>query len=270
MVEPQTEMQSNTISSDEKALTTIQQDYLTKDVTRFGNLANIDALIAYVTPFVNSNLCPFDRPADAALAYIWAMDKQVSPVDAFNHLVIVNGRVGTDSFLARAMLQRQGVFATIDITNNALEDYRPLYSYQYRTDTYTQDDIDNAPQNYVIFNSMESLKIAVEKKSVPDNKIPVVRSTTPYDYRTRLTFIRKMGNTVLKERGEFTMSAAAQAKLTEKSNWKNYPKECLYARAYMTGARRIASDLMMATYSKEELYSEADMELQDSDFEIIE
>lgn len=238
-------------------------------VNRFSNVGDINQLIEYVTPFVKGSLCPFQEPADAALAYIWAMDKGISPIEAFNHLVIVNGRVGADSFLTRAMLQKGGIFASVVITHGEPEDFRPLYTYTYRSDTYDQDMYDANRDQYAVFLSADSLKAAHDKGNIPAGKIPVVRSAQPYDYRTRLMFRRFIGKTVLQEVGEFTWSRAQAAGLTEKSNWKNYPRECQYARAYMTGARRIGADKMAETYSKEELYTEHDIELDATEFEVM-
>lgn len=238
-------------------------------VNTFTKAGDIDALMEYVTPFVKGALCPFQEPADAALAFLWAQNKGISVIEAFNHLVIVNGRVGADSFLTRAMLQKGGIFASVVITHGEPEDFRPLYHYTYRGDTYDQDMYDANRDQYAVFLSADTLKAAHANGTIPAGKIPVVRSAQPYDYRTRLMFRRFIGKTVLQEVGEFTWSRAQAAGLTEKSNWKNYPRECQYARAYMTGARRIGADKMAETYSKEELYTEHGIELGADEFEIM-
>ncbi len=52
---------------------------------------------------------------------------------------------------------------------------------------------------------------------------------------------------------EFTFKDAAKAGLVNKDNWKNYPKNMLFARALSNGARWYCPDVICGWYTAEEL-----------------
>lgn len=57
----------------------------------------------------------------------------------------------------------------------------------------------------------------------------------------------KLGDSV------FTVKDAAKAGLINKDNWKNYPRNCLFARALSNGARWYCPDIICGWYTTEEL-----------------
>jgi hypothetical protein len=66
------------------------------------------------------------------------------------------------------------------------------------------------------------------------------------DFRTTIEFARKtelFGTTI--EKGVFSFKEAKTAGLSEKENWKNYPKVMIWNRAFAIGARRIAPDVLL-------------------------
>lgn len=52
---------------------------------------------------------------------------------------------------------------------------------------------------------------------------------------------------------EFTFKDAAKAGLVNKDNWKNYPKNMLFARALSNGARWYCPDVICGWYTAEEM-----------------
>jgi hypothetical protein len=59
----------------------------------------------------------------------------------------------------------------------------------------------------------------------------------------------------------FTMKDAQQAKIAGKDNWKNYPRNMLFARAMTNGARLYCADAFMGSvYAPEELGADVDGE----------
>ena len=56
---------------------------------------------------------------------------------------------------------------------------------------------------------------------------------------------------------KFSMDDARRAELTGKDNWKKYPRQMLWSRAFVDGARRIGADVLagMPMYSADELGS---------------
>ena len=78
-----------------------------------------------------------------------------------------------------------------------------------------------------------------------DNKI-INTNVGKADARSTIEFARKnelLG--IVKEKGVFSFSEAVKAELHLKDNWKNYPKQMLWNRAFTIGARRIGADVLL-------------------------
>ncbi len=236
--------------TNEKGLVKVTQ---AQSIQQFSNFADMDAMMKFVKPLVDAKVFPQDTVGEAVAVMLWAKDKQINLIDAMAHTAVVHGKVSIDSHLSRALLQQHGIFTTFATVNNKLEDYRPLYSWQYRDSIYHQDDIDEFPENFQLFINKTAFEKAHKSEQLDKGKIPVIRSPQPIDVRTTLLFTRVVGNKTLVERGQFTWNEAVKAGLTGKSNWENYPQDCLYARAYMRGARRIGNDVIFGIYSKDEM-----------------
>ena len=55
------------------------------------------------------------------------------------------------------------------------------------------------------------------------------------------------------EEFEWTMADAQRARLTEKDNWKKYPRAMLFARCSADAGRALAADLLAACYTADEI-----------------
>ena len=66
----------------------------------------------------------------------------------------------------------------------------------------------------------------------------------------------------------FTMKDAAAAGLAGKGTWKQYPKDMLYNRAFSSGARKIAPDVLAKLYTPEEIAPDA-VAFDGEQFEVI-
>lgn len=86
----------------------------------------------------------------------------------------------------------------------------------------------------------------------------LVKKSSKYDYKLEklddteciITFLRdkeKLGDSV------YTFKDAAKAGLVNKDNWKNHPRNMLFARALSNGVRWFCPDVACGWYTKEEM-----------------
>lgn len=110
--------------------------------------------------------------------------------------------------------------------------------------------------------AMNSLYIVNDKIAVLTNTIASrMKKSGKYDYKINkldetecsITFLAINGET--KELGisVFTIKDAAKAGIVNKDNWKNYPRNMLFARAFSNGARWYCPDSFSSFHSVEEL-----------------
>lgn len=215
---------------------------------------SMEAIQAFADQIIKADISPYNKASDVVIVTLWAKEMNVPTMTALAHTMCVNSKIGMDSHLQRALLLSGGVTSQVVVTNGEIEDMRPLYSYASKGGFFTQDDIDRSPDKFEIVYDAEAIVVNVKNGNFNEKgtyttagKMVVMRSPEPVDYRTRVEFQRRYGARVVKEYGEFLWSNAVAAGLTTKSNWKAYPKACLYARAYTLGAARIADDLLMGT-----------------------
>ncbi len=111
--------------------------------------------------------------------------------------------------------------------------------------------------------AMNSLYIVNDKIAVLTNTIASrIKKSGKYDYAIDkldeqeciITFVAVNGGEP-KELGKsiFTIKDAAKAGIVNKDNWKNYPRNMLFARALSNGARWYCPDSLSSFHSVEEL-----------------
>lgn len=115
------------------------------------------------------------------------------------------------------------------------------------------------------FQSMKDIYIVGGKLALQANALAsLIKTSKKYDYKVevltetecKIIFLR-----VDKEKveqiglSEFTFKDAAKAGLVNKDNWKNYPRNCLFARALSNGVRWYCPDAACGFYVEEEIES---------------
>jgi hypothetical protein len=224
----------------------------------------MDKLIEFCRPIAESNISPYSQPEQVAAVALWAYDKGINLMDALANTFMLNGRVALNSHLVRALLQKN------NITHKVLKNYEPVFGYKRLERRFTQDQIDADPKAFKIFYSAETLKAWVElnPKAV---ELPVFQIPEPVDYITTIEFTRYYNGNPHKIIASFSMNDALTADLVKKDNWSKYPKQCLFARTYVIGAREIASDLIFGMYTPEEMgYDNLETITIDEDVEVLE
>ena len=203
------------------------------------------------------------------------------------HVHVINGKTGVDVHIVKALLLRAG------IVWNCTKDYVPQYQYTDGNTIYletqlpdyvvkcrnakeaeekTNDDVvgvyplkyyaDLKGNKYDEFqisnkcvkciNKIQAMKVASE------GQFPVIRiAAQPIDFVTEYELHRFMtinGKVVeMTSKGHFSYSEAAAADLFTKDTYKKYPRILIGHRAFMYGARDIASDYLMGVMSDDEI-----------------
>ena len=198
---------------------------------------------------------------------IWAKDMAFPIVSAIAHTMTVKNKIGIDSHLTRAIIQRAKILA------ETVEDYLPIYSYvDPKERVYDEATILSHPDSFkVCLSAPEAVALKLEN-GLYQGKTPVIRTAEPVDRRTTIKFTRYYpipGGKTEKviEYGSFLLSEADNAGLLSKSNWQNWERDCMHSRAYSRGGRRVGDDFLLGAYSKLELadMSDIDIELNQED-----
>jgi len=218
------------------------------------------------------------------------------------HIHSINGKTGVDVHIIKALLLKGRV------SWDCLEDYRPLYEYTDGNNVYYEDKlpidcikcisateaIEKAKANpdagiyvypvrfykdwngniyrdyqlngnYAVANNVADAKRLSQEKKIPVYRIPSV----PIDYITKYKFTRMVGDKEMTAIGSFKYSEAETAELLTKDTYKKYPRIMVANRAFVYGARDIADDLIMGSYSTEEVKHITGAEITDADYVII-
>ena len=229
-----------------------------------------------------------------------AQDLQLPFSTCIEHIHVINGKTGVDVHIIKSLLSRAGV------TWKCTRDYAPQYQYtdgntiynetqlpQYCVKCRTAKEASDATKDDVVgvypvqwfmdlkgnlyseFQISDKCVKALNKahaiKLAGEGKFPVLRvPPQPVDYVTEYEFVRyRMING--KERevravSHFSFTEAQQADLFGKDNYKKYPRIMIAHRAFILGARDIASAILMGVMESSELKIVEGVELAPDDY----
>ena len=259
---------------------------------------------AFITRIMRSEKGGIKSIEDGLAIMMRAQDLQLPFSTCIEHIHVINGKTGVDVHIIKALLSRAGV------TWECTKDYAPQYQYtdgdniynETQLPTYcikcrsakeaeaitTEDVVGVYPLRFYadlkgnIYNQFglnDKCDIALNKvqalKLANEGKFPVVRiPARPIDYITEFKFSR-IFNINGKERvqeaiSHFSFTEAQSAELFTKDTYKKYPRILISHRAFVYGARDIASDLLMGVMETTELKSVEGIDLSPEDYTIIE
>ena len=110
--------------------------------------------------------------------------------------------------------------------------------------------------------SMNSFFFINNKIAMPSRIMAsLIKKNKRYDYvvdkiddtECSITFFEINGEKKKLGTSTFTIKDAAKAGLVNKDNWKNYPRNCLFARALSNGGRWYCPDAICGYYAVEEI-----------------
>ena len=233
-----------------------------------------------------------------------ANDLQLPFSSCLEHIHVINGKTGVDVHIIKALLSRAGVtwrctldyapqYQYTDGDNVYNETQLPIYCVKCRTaeeaEAATTDDLigvypvrwyaDLKGNVYNQFQITDKCKICINKAQAiavaNKGEFPVIRvAARPIDYITEYKFTRTF---VIngKERNQeaishFSFSEANAADMFSKDTYKKYPRIMVSHRAFVYGARDIASDLLMGVMETTELKSVEGIDLSPEDYTYVE
>lgn len=228
-----------------------------------------------------------------------AQDLQLPFTTCIEHIHVINGKTGIDIHIVKSLLLRAGVVW------NCIKDYAPQYQYtdgntiyletqlpSYCVKCRTEKEAIEATANDVIgvypvkwftdlkgniYNEQQvsdkcvkAINKAHAIKLASEGKFPIIRvPAQPIDYVTEYEFERHRvinnKEVITKCTSKFSYSEAVSAGLTEKDNYKKYPRTLVGHRAFTLGARDIAADVLMGCMETTELKIVAGMDITDDD-----
>ena len=259
---------------------------------------------AFITRIMRSEKGGIKSIEDGLAIMMRAQDLQLPFSTCIEHIHVINGKTGVDVHIIKALLSRAGV------TWECTKDYAPQYQYtdgdniynETQLPTYcvrcrsakeaeaatTEDVVGVYPLRFYAdlkgnvynqFGITDKCVIALNKahalKLASEGKFPVVRiAARPIDYVTEYKFTRIVntnGKTIVQQCiSHFSFTEAQAADMFSKDTYKKYPRIMVGHRAFVYGARDIASDLLMGVMETTELKSIEGIDLAPEDYTIVE
>ena len=287
------------------ALTTNRQPTSTPGLSTL-NLFNDKELVAaenFLTKIMRSDKGGIKSINDGLAILMRAQDLQLPFSTCIEHIHVINGKTGGDVHIIKALLSRAGV------TWKCTKDYAPQYQYTDGDNIYNETQLptycvkcrtaaeaekitkedtvgvyplrwysDLKGNIYNQFGLNDKCVIALNKaqaiKLANEGKFPVIRiAARPIDYVTEYEFTRVFvingKERVQKVISHFSFSEAQLADMFTKDTYKKYPRIMVGHRAFVYGARDIASDLIMGVMETTELKSVESIDLAPEDYTYI-
>lgn len=221
------------------------------------------------------------------------------------HVHVINGKTGVDIHIIKALLSKAGVMFGVkedytplyeytDGINAYVEDKLPADAIKCKSskeaNAKAEEDNKNGIDNlyvypvkfyqgydgniYKDYQLNSNFAIALNKQHaqqlIGNKKIPIFRiPAVPCDYRTSYWFKRYFninGKLELVEAiGHYSYSEAVAADAFSKDTYKKYARIMIGHRAFVYGAREIASDLLMGCMETTELKQINNIDITDAD-----
>lgn len=221
------------------------------------------------------------------------------------HIHVINGKTGVDVHIIKAILSKAGIMFGVkedyiplyeytDGWNSFVEDKLPADAIKCKNkreaDAKTEEDNKNGIDNLYVYpvrfyqgydgniykdyqlnsNFVVALNKQHAQQIIGQKKIPIFRiPAVPSDYRTSYWFKRYFnvnGKLELVEAfGHYSYSEAVTADAFSKDTYKKYARIMISHRAFVYGAREIASDLLMGCMELTELKQINNIDITDAD-----
>lgn len=280
--------QKEIVSGADKALTTRQSEQVpTISVLNLFNEKELAQAEVFLKKIIATEKGGIKSVNEGLAILMRAQDLQLPFSTCIEHIHIIQGKVGVDVHVIKALLLRAGV------TWRCTKPYTPLYQYTDGNTIYNEDKLPqycvicrsskeaeektNADQVGVyplkwysdlkgnLYNEFQiSSKCVVAlnplhaKKLQSEGQFPVIRvPAVPIDYVVEYEFTRYFliggKERVMTCKSSFSINDAKAAGLLDKDNYKKYPKTMTSHRAFTLGARDIADDKLMGVMEINEL-----------------
>lgn len=223
-----------------------------KDLVTFKTL---DELRAYGDEMAKTKFTPLKTGAEIVAAVLTGQELGLKPMFSANNIYPIEGKATLGIHAINKLLLEAGIFAEV------IREYEPCVNFVMKG----SDDL------AVLVDSNNKEVTRGADKKAPDGSGPVIiregfadeepksseiKGKLIVNYKTVIKFTRKLkqadgtfkeviafGSYSYKEASSVIINASGK-RLTEKSNWINFPSQMCYARALAFGARRIGDDIL--------------------------
>lgn len=261
-------MENNNDNKDVKTneVVTSKPNSNNNQVTAFNNYSDMNAMIEYAKPLVQSNISRWKNPADFVMAMLRARDLGIPETTMYNKGYVINGVVAVEASVKRALVENKGVLL------EELEDDTPLYQYIVKGITINQDDFNRNADIYMVFNSVKEAEEAKEKDLL-GKKLVAIKAPKPYDYRTTIKATRwkqtPEGLKKIEKIVSFSWLHAEAGGLTDKAVWKCWRRDMLLHKCETRICDLIASDLCQGLTTLDELLDINKVDYRIEDAQIV-
>ena len=206
----------------------------------------LDNMKTLAKVFIGGGLCAIKNESDFIIAIITGKQLGLPYTTSVNNIFPIKGKPAMSVHLMRALLLQKGVFFSKDY------DYEPMYAYyEAETDETTGKLVAKKLADKAIQRGVETSDKIDETKFVAGRK--EVDRITQYTFKRMLKQLDGSYKELVLV-SKFRMSDAATAGLLDgKDNWSNFPARMCDARAFATGSRECASDILFGMMSINEL-----------------
>lgn len=254
----------------------------------------------FLKKFMSSEKGGIKSIADGLSILARAQDLQLPFTTCIEHIHVINGKTGIDIHIIKSLLSRAGIvwkctkdyvpqYQYTDGNTIYLETQLPQYCVKCRTPKeaieVTKDEaVGVYPVHWYadlkgnIYNEFEVSDKCVKAinrqhalKIASEGKFPVLRiPAQPIDFVTEYEFTRRnMINdkeVITTAISHFSFSEAQTAELFKKDTYVKYARIMIGHRAFVIGARDIASDILMGCMETTELKLIADAPINEAEF----
>lgn len=264
---------------------------------------SIAAAENFLAKIVKSKKGGIESINDGLAVLMRAQDLNLPFSTCLEHIHVINGKTGIDIHIIKALMLRAGC------KWECLKDYQPLYEYTDGINVYVdgkfpeyavrciskaeaEDKRKNDTENIYVYpvkwykdfkgNMYRDYQLNNEHFSIVVNtaqasqimkagKVPVYRiPNNPVDYVTEYKITRNINGEIMQTISNFSLSDAITAELIDKDNYKHFPKVMIGHRAFVIGARDIASDVLFGVMETTELKSVMGKPITDEDLVYVE
>jgi hypothetical protein len=204
--------------------------------------------------YVKGGLSPLKSTSDFVIAVITGNQLGLPFTVSINNIFPINGKPAMSVHLIRALLLQKGV------TFKKTKDHTAIHQY-FLTE------LDTEKGGNTRKAKLNGANQAILGGILPFDEIDqtmFIVNPKPSDYVTEYEFtrlIKRADGKYIEQKAKtsFSIKDSVAAGLDEKDNWKKYPSAMLDARAFMKGAREVASDIIFGLYSVDELADAQDI-----------
>lgn len=196
---------------------------------------NLEALKVFAKGVIAGALCPLKKEEDIIIAITSGRELGLQPMVSIQNIYPINGKPAISTHIVKALLLNNDVMFRKTI------DYKPIFIF-YKEQKNEKGEI----------KKVGAGKGFLEEKPVDAKHDAPVDFVTEYEFSRFKKRINGSWHEIIVP-SRFSMKEAQQAELLDKDNYKKYPARMLDARAFIIGAREIASDIIFGMYSINEL-----------------